>query len=404
MITIIQQPQASGLQAAYRPIRYTLNQSGVNTVIPPAVEVSAKNGSAVMITFPAGIDLLSNDVFTYFLDMSGIAAAYIDKLSGLPLPFTTVTRVLPGSLITLSVSIAEFAAGTNGLLLSTGTTITSNTCYVIDAYRRAEDSSQSVASYGIYATPRLLTRRPQAVSMPITAYDSMTCFNAPVSGSVSGNASLAMIYTFYDQDGEQIGIASLTVSAAGAELVQFPTGPADLSSITFTEGTMPAIAGVSYYTIATARRPAGIPDGEITFTPTGDQRTIYISRAPCDPLVVHFYNSFGAWETVRFDESATYQQSLSGQSYQRPNAILTIERSSRWSVQVASSSMTREEAVYLLDLANSPVIYVQQGTRMIPVELDASVLPLGYGPGADGRQPFNVILRASSTTQSQRAY
>lgn len=89
MITIIQQPQASGLQAAYRPIRYTLNQSGVNTVIPPAVEVSAKNGSAVMITFPAGIDLLSNDVFTYFLDMSGIAAAYIDKLSGLPLPFTS---------------------------------------------------------------------------------------------------------------------------------------------------------------------------------------------------------------------------------------------------------------------------------------------------------------------------
>lgn len=412
MISITAQPTASSLKAAYLPVEYLVSQSGVTSLVPPALDVTALNESVLFTTFPAGITRASGAGFQYSLDLSGAAASQIDKLAGLPSPISSAVRSLTASVVKLSARFDEYAPNASGLLALTGDSETSDECYVIDAYRRADDADSGISTYGAFATPRFLTRRSRTAVLPITMRDTITVFNASYSGNAAPTESLELtaVFTFYSSDGTEISKGTLELPYPAGSLVQFPIGPADISELTLSGTPASGLSNIARYTVEIGRESLTggplDPSGPVapTTTSTGDIIDISISRAPCNYTRVYFYNSFGAWEMALFEESTTRRHDLSGSNYARFGQVITEQRRSRMSVQVSSNTYTVGEADALLDLANSQLIYLYQSNQLIPVTLSAGALPVAYGPGSNGAQPFQFTLRATTETRSQRSY
>ena len=410
MITLANQPIAGNLYAAYRPVVYFVDQTGGAAALPPALEVDVLRRGETVVSYAAGISEARTEKTRRFtLDLGRVTAPYFDRRAGLPTPgMTRPPRLLPGSIFPLSLLLAEHAASDeSGLLAPTGNTLNTLTCYVIDAYRRPDDLDQTVDTYGRPRSPRFLTRRPSEVTLRIAARDTLSVVNVYRAEPGELNISyLPMLvrFTFFREDGSTITTAEVRISEGPRDFVQFPYGPADLLSIPWTSGTALDQAGLDalhHYTVQVGRL-AAIQSG--SFSGSGERRVVYVDRSACNPLRLHFYNSFGAWEVAEFDESAARRLDLTGSTYGRPGEVRTLSRSSRGAIEITHSTYSRAEADWLLDLANSPAIYLEENGRMLPYLLEASVLPVAYGPGSDGRQPFRATLRSTTVTTSQRAF
>lgn len=403
MINISSQPAAGSLQAAYLPIPYAVRQTGVAGDLPPALDVTPINDDNETETYAVGVNSKSGSTSIYKVDLSGVAGSLINKTAGLPSQAATLVRELPGSVVPISVRFDEYATGPDGLLAKTGQSKTSSTCYVIDAYRRAEDADQTVGAFGRFTSPRFLTRRSRRTALPITIRDTLSIFNAGATGdgAPTSSSGLTVVFTFYNSSDAVISSNNLSLPGSVGSMVQFAMGPADLVGIGVILST--ELASVDYYTVQVGRVGSGIGQGD-DLDATGDTLTVFIERGPSNAMPVYFYNSYGAWEMALFSENAVQQYDLTGSQYSRLNRDITEQRRSRWAVQVTSSTDTIEEADAMLDLANSTAIYCTRAGRPIPVTLTATVLPVAFGPGSNGSQPFQFTLRAAIETASQRTY
>lgn len=411
MITVSSQPVTSSLQAAYLSVPYTVRQSGVSSELPPALEIVPINRGNELTAYPIGVTKRTGVSYVYELDLSGVAGSLINKISGLPSQAITPFRTLPDSVIALSVRFIEFATNTEGLLSETGEEKTTNSCFVIDAYRRADDANATISDYGNYSRPLFLSRRSRSLSLPITVRDTLTVFNAGATGNAAPttSASLTAVFKFYDDGSELLATTSVVLPGATGELSQFGFGPADIALLPMSGA--PDISTVNYYSVRVGRTGTGLGGGIGGEDPepsdldaSGDVVEVYVEKGPCNDTVVYFYNSFGAWDMALFRENTIQQYTLGGSNYTRLGRTITEERRSRWSMTVTSSTDTSEEADALLDLANSSLIYVSRAGRLIPVTLNASALPVAYGAGSNGKQPFQFTLRAATETASQRTY
>ena len=385
MITITEQPEENSLQAAYQPITYRVQQSGVTGALPPALRVAVVQNGNTLPAYEINPDRrVGPGTYEYVIDLSGHAARTFERTPSVPSPNAPVLRVAPGAVVEMSVGFTSFAAGADGLITPTGDTADSDTCFVIDAYRRGNDFDLTLDEFADPGRPRFLTRRPRIMALGLLDREVVSLYHP------EGGATISVAYAFFRADGSEIRTATRSFPGDAGNVGQFPYAPGDITPL-----GLGGLDEVAYYQVRA-----------LSGATVGDTITVHVERGIDSYASVYFYNSFGAWEQALFSSAITQQYTLSGETYARGQRTRVDQRSSRWRVDIESHAATADEIDALLDLANAPLIYLTMpgSNRQVEVLLDARVLPVALGLGSNAAQPFAFTFSAAAATESQRSY
>jgi hypothetical protein len=265
-----------------------------------------------------------------------------------------------------------------------GTTITQYPDLTVDSTRYAINGSLERNEFIDYdwadytpldSTKKFLTNSPSTLYTSINDYGVLTCFNN------INNDGYAI--TTLDANGSPNGFFSISITGVPeGELVHYKSNPAsinniDASNITVSSGALPIIdSDVASYIIWTW--------DTLTITESSERKT-FVIREDCKSDLVRliFLNKLGGWDSFNFYLVNNEMSEIERKMYkQNPNRLdgsgnYTYSKSDREKVQyytktmpkkkVTSDWLTEAEDAWLLELIESPEIYLQSGSDLIAV-------------------------------------
>jgi hypothetical protein len=264
-----------------------------------------------------------------------------------------------------------------------GTTITQYPDLTVDSTRYAINGSLERNEFIDYdwtewtpsnSTKKFLTNSPDTLYTSINDYGTLTVFN---NSFCDGWQVLT-----YQEDGTLINVYRSAISGDLNEIIFVPSNPSSLNLVdnaNLTFGTQPIIdSNVGYYTIQIYNDLEGIP------VSSTELKTFYIrEKCKSDLVRLIFLNKLGGWDSFNFYLVNNDISEIERKMYkQNPNRLdgsgnYTYSKSDREKVQyytktmpkkkVTSDWLTEAEDAWLLELIESPEIYLQSGSDLIAV-------------------------------------
>lgn len=380
MITILSQPSDESIVAAYTPILYSVRVSDDAANIAPILQVNVlvnnvayKDFKLPHLTKAPGSPGTTNYFFT-----ADIQDVVQDALrSVVPIPSVSMFYLHREPVTAIDVVFSAWYDNGTGLLIQdTINTVASDDVFVVNAYRRAQETAGIEAFYT--SVRKLLTRLEN--SFVASAND---LFFVSVISNIGG---LIFEITLYDAQGTQLSTGRLNPAGTKARsIVTLGAGLWQLKAFSFIpsdwEGAAPVVFtnNVASYTITALQ--------DVTQEVISETMRVYLTDTVCGQQFM-FLNSFGVYEIMSVPDEDRISYSIEGEVFMSPRATPSdaaylrsaqmrymSKKGTNILVFVMHESRDRHREYYR-DFLASPEVYLIQGNNLTPVIISAGAFDI----------------------------
>lgn len=247
-------------------------------------------------------------------------------------------------------------------------------------YLDRADYSQATYLMNGSQTSKFLTNFPREIYITRTQRQFLTLIRSAISSGVNESYRVRA----YDSSDANIfnWIVDTDIASNndGGRSLRIPIGYINLSAVSsshvtgddWSDFTAPE---VSYYTIQLWNTNSSLPASELI--------TVKFKADQCKftPKEIYFQNKFGAFETYLFQLRNTEEISADKSYFTKSNPVsqLSYSKSDRrdtvlninqtTSYTALSDWISEDESVWLQELITSPVVFVKEGSSLIPIKI-----------------------------------
>lgn len=356
------------------------------------VKYSGSNDTLVRIKQPA-----NNSGYGVF-ELSEILHDYTDYDK--PWKTTTITNSTNNNVLDFSIEFGqEYALNASASLIVEPSQITSSlTVYPIVTEYTEGYNWPSSSYYSKY-----LTNSPDELYVKPSEYGTLSHINI-ASGSITN-----VIYVVYNEGGSIIANKTITNTTGTTntqdKLIHIPIGPKNFGS----DGDLSILTGSewSYYTVNTS---GGV-----------DSKTVY-RLDDCigqNGTRFAFVNKFGVYDyytaTLTRTETESYNQDTYEQSfidYSTTNGLIPFNESRRGTTiynkqtnptfTAQTDWLTTEEVDWLIELFQSPEVYIQEGEQFLPIVITNTTAGKKTNPRGQKLFTYTIEYKLANPRRARR--
>jgi hypothetical protein len=388
MATITSQPTQTIL-CINEPVKYEFEEvlTGVDAV-PSALEVQLElDGTLKDVIYLDAFEVVRNvDTFnTFKINVSELLIKHFERMN-LVNEFTNFTFYRLENIQSFRLKITPWLPNTEGVLIRETSSIFTTVKYLSDTVLKENETLNYFANFFLpIGTAQFLTTNKN-IRLKRTGF-CLVAYSKPLNNDIS------ITVKFYNALNAQIGRGILEIPDSNTNSHQFVIlnlSPSVIESVTFD-----ATLGITDVNMATY----------YTVECTNSEVIKVTICETCTGYRLHFLNRFGLFDSVTLNSDVSDSFKTRSSIFERAKSVYNVHSTSVLSkvgqkqYEGFAANLSPSDAVWLEELLNSPLVYLEENGLLLPVIIDEDT----YDTKRTGEMTdFRIKFYLSNKRKSQR--